>query len=246
MARPSRSPRVSPPSAITGWTGGAYCCWTLHLFHRGPQGLAHIASLPLGKREPDIIRLAPPGGPPIRLADAAFDFWEAPVSLRDRPAPDHPLPLDRPRAGARHRGHAPPGRGRARHRLRRHDRPSEDRPPPEQRITTYPDAAAAIAALRARDWAARGGPHPGVEAARLAACLVYSGHAAEAQRLLRAAWPDGTPGLAETERQIAARLACSPFVAAVRAANPPRAPYTTAACRRDGPDQTAVFALDWR
>jgi hypothetical protein len=122
----------------------------------------------------------------------------------------------------------------------------EDMPPPEQRITTYPDIAAAIAALRARSWTARDGLHPGVEAARLAACLVYAGHASEAQRLLRAAWPDGAPGLAETERQLAARIACSPFAAAVRAANPPRAPYTTAACRPNGPDRTAVFALDWR
>jgi hypothetical protein len=66
--------------------------------------------------------------------------------------------------------------------------------------------------------------HPGVEAARLAACLVYAGHAAEAQGLLRAAWPEGAPGLAETERQLAARIACSPFVAAVRAVNAPARP----------------------
>jgi hypothetical protein len=230
---------------FTGWTGGAYCCWTLHLFHRGPQGLAHIASLPLGKREPDIIRLAPPGGPPIRIADAGFDFWEVPASLATDLHPTIPFrwtgrALEPDIAAMRRPIEAALGTACA-------DMTTiEDQPPAEQRITTYPDAATAILALRARDWAVRGGPHPGVEAARLATCLIYSGQAAEAQRLLRAAWPDGVPGLAETERQIAARLACSPFVAAVRAANPPRAPYTTAACRQDGPDQTAVFALNWR
>jgi hypothetical protein len=109
---------------VTGWTGGAYCCWTLHLLHRGPQGLAQVATLPLGKREPDVVRLAVTGG-----------------------------------------------------------------------------------GLRARDWSTRDGDHPGVETARLAACLLYSGHAAEAQRLLRAAWPEGAPGPPQTERQLAARRA---------------------------------------
>jgi hypothetical protein len=88
--------------------------------------------------------------------------------------------------------------------------------------------------------------HPGVKAARLAAWLIHAGHAGEARRLLRAAWPAEAPGLAETERQLAARIACSPFAGAVRAANPPRAPHTTGACRRNGPDLTAAFALDWR
>ncbi|CAH0152071.1 hypothetical protein [Roseomonas sp. CECT 9278] len=227
---------------FTGWTGGAYCCFTLHLFHRGPQGLAHVASLPLGKREPDIIQL---GGPPIRLADAAFDFWEVPASLATDLHPTIPFrwtgrALEPDIAAMRRPVAAALGTACA-------DMTAiEDRPPADQRITTYPDAATAIAALRAQDWAARRGTHPGVEAARLAACLVYAGQAPEAQRLLRAAWPEGTPGLAETERQLAARIACSPFAAAVRAANPPRAPYTTAACRRDGPDQTAVFGLNWR
>ena len=29
---------------IIGWTGGAYCCWTLHLFRQGAAGLSAIAS----------------------------------------------------------------------------------------------------------------------------------------------------------------------------------------------------------
>lgn len=230
---------------ITGWTGGAYCCWTLHLFRRGPQGLAHVASLPLGKRAPDIIRLTPPGGPPIRLADAAFDFWEAPVSLATDLHPTIPFrwtgrSLEPDIAAMRRPVAAALGTACA-------DMTAvEDRPPAERRIATYPDAAAAVATLRARDWTRPAGTHPGVEAARLAVCLLYAGQAAEGRHLLRAAWPDGAPGLAETERQIAARLACSPFAAAVRAANPPGAPFTTAACRRNGPDRTAVFTLDWR
>lgn len=232
---------------ITGWTGGAYCCWTLHLFHAGPGGLTHIASLPLGKREPDILRLTPPGGAGLRISDAAFDFWEAPVSRATDLHPSIPLrwtgrvlepdldAMRRPVAEALGTACAEMAA-------------PEDMPAPEQRITTYPDLDAAIAALRARDWRAApdGAPHPGVEAARLAACLIHSGHAEEARRLLREAWPAGAPGLRETERQLAARLACSPFAAAVRAVNPPRAPFTTARCRRNGPEQTAVFALDWR
>ncbi len=233
---------------ITGWTGGAYCCWTLHLFRRTAQGLAHVASLPLGKREPDVIRLSPPGGPAIQLADAAFDFWEAPASLATDLHPTIPFrwtgralepdvaAMRRPAAAALRTAcvdmAAPEGM-----------------PSPEQRVATFADSEAAIAALRGRDWSRGAGtpaPHPGVEAARLAACLIYSGQAVEARRLLRAAWPEGVPGLAETERQIAARLACSPFVAAVRAANPPGAPYVGGRCSRAGPDQTAVFALNWR
>ena len=240
-------PAAPEAIGVTGWSGGAYCCWTLHLFQRGPQGLRHVASLPLGKRDPTDIRLAPPGGPPILLADAAFDFWEAPVSLAADLGPTIPFrwtgqalrpdldAMRRPVAaalGTACAGMMAPG----------------DLPAPEARIATYPDSAAAIAALRARDWGRPRGneAHPGVEAARLAACLIYSGQAEEAQRLLRAAWPDGAPGLAETERQLAARLACSPFAAAVRSVNPPGAPFTRMRCRPEGPEQTAVFALDWR
>ena len=232
---------------ITGWTGGAYCCWTLHLFRPGPQGLAHIASLPLGKREPDLIRLSPPGGPAIQVVDAAFDFWDAPMSRATDLHPTVPLRwtgrrLEPDVAAMRRPVAAALGTACV-------DMAAPDgMPPPEQAITTYASAEAAIATLRARDWNTRpdGAPHPGVEAARLAACLVYSGRAAEARDLLRAAWPAGAPGLAETERQLAARLACSPFAAAVRAANPPGAPFTTARCDRRSPDQPAVFALDWR
>jgi hypothetical protein len=232
---------------FTGWTGGAYCCWTLHLFRRGPQGLTHIASLRLGKREPDVLRLAPPGHDGIILADAEFDFWEAPASLAANLHPAVPLrwtgrALEPDRAAMRRPVAAALGTACLETAV------PEGVPPPEQRVTTYASPEAAIAALRARDWTVRGGreAHPGVEAARLAACLVYSGHAAEARRLLREAWPAGEPGLSETERQVAARLACSPFAAAVRAINPPGAPYLGARCNRTGADQTAVFALDWR
>ncbi|MBR0651883.1 hypothetical protein GXW78_19600 [Roseomonas terrae] len=230
---------------ITGWSGGAYCCWTLHLFRQGPTGLAHVASLPLGKREPDIIRLAPPAGPPISIADAGFDFWEAPISLAADLHPTIPFrwtgrALEPDGVAMRRPVAAALGTACADMTV------SEDRPPPEQRVATYPDLDAAIAALRAGDWTTRNGRHPGVEAARLAACLIYSGHAAEAQRLLRQAWPPDAPGLPETERQLAARLACSPFAAAVRAANAPGAPYLGGRCAPDGPDRTAVFGLGWR
>ncbi len=232
---------------ITGWTGGAYCCWTLHLFRRGPQGLAHIASLPLGKREPDVLRLAPPGHNGIVLADAGFDFWEAPGSLAANLHPAVPLrwtgrALEPDQAAMRRPVAAALGTACLETTV------LEDFPPPEERVTSYPSLEAAIAALRAGDWSIRHGrgTHPGVEAARLAACLIYSGHAGEARRLLREAWPAGAPGLAETERQLTARLACSSFVAAVRAVNPPGAPYLGARCTRNGADQTAVFALDWR
>ena len=232
---------------ITGWTGGAYCCWTLHLFRQGPNGLDRIASLPLGKREPDIIRLNPPGSTAIRLADAEFDFWDVPASLAADLHPTIPFRWTgrrlEPDLAAMRRPVAE-ALGTACTEMAAPD----DMPAPERRITTYPGLTAAIAALRARDWRIPRdrSPHAGVEAARLAACLIYSGHATEAQRLLREAWPAGVRGLAETERQIAARLACSPFAAAVRAVNPPGAPFTTARCNRDGPDQTAIFALNWR
>ena len=68
----------------------------------------------------------------------------------------------------------------------------------------------------------------------------------EARRLLRTVWPEGVPGLAETERQITARLACSPFIGAVRAANPPGAPYLGGRCAPNSPAHTALYALNWR
>jgi hypothetical protein len=230
---------------IIGWTGGAYCCWTLHLFHQGAGGLARIASLPLGKRDPDEIRLTPPGGPAIQLADAGFDFWEAPVSLAADLHPTIPFhwsgrALEPDIAAMRRPVAAALGTACVEMAA------PEDLPPPEQRITTYADPDAVLAALRRQDWHSPTGRHPGVEAARLAACLIYAGHAAEAQRLLRAAWPTDVPGLAETERQIVARIACSPFAAAVRAANAPGAPLLGGNCRPDGPDQVAVFGLGWR
>lgn len=231
---------------ITGWTGGAYCCWTLHLFRQGAGGLAHIASLPLGKREPVVIRLSPLGGPPVQIADAAFDFWEAPASLATDLHPTIPMrwtgrALEPDVAAMRRPVAAALGTACAEMAA------PEDMPPPERRIATHDGVDAAIAALRAQDWEARPRTrHPGVEAARLAACLVYAGHAAEAQRLLRAAWPATAPGLPETERQLAARLACSPFAGAVQAANAPGAPYLGARCAPRGADQTAVFAMGWR
>ncbi|MBR0679071.1 hypothetical protein GXW74_01105 [Roseomonas eburnea] len=233
---------------VTGWTGGAYCCWTLHLFRQGAQGLAHVASLPFGKREPEEVRLSPPGGPAILLSDAVFDFWEAPVSLAADLSPTVPFrwtgrALEPDTAAMRRPVTAALGTACT-------DMAApEDQPPPEQRFATYPDSAAAITALRAADWAARPGGrarHPGVEAARIAVCLIYAGHADEARRLLRAVWPEGAAGLPETERQIAGRLACSPFRDAVRAVNATGAPFLGARCRRNGPDQTAVFALGWR
>ncbi|NKE15678.1 hypothetical protein GWK15_01870 [Roseomonas oryzicola] len=233
---------------ITGWTGGAYCCWTLHLFRRTPQGVAHVASLPLGKREPDVIRLAVPGGPAVQVADAAFDFWEAPASLATDLHPTVPFRWTgqalEPDVAAMRRPIAA-ALGTACIEMAA----PADMPPPERRVATYPDTEAAIADLGGREWS-RGpgatGPHPGVEAARLATCLIYSGQAAEARRLLRTVWPEGVPGLAETERQITARLACSPFVAAVRAANPNGAPYVGGRCTPNSPAQTALYALNWR
>lgn len=233
---------------ITGWTGGAYCCWTLHLVRPVEGRLAHVASLPLGKREPGILRLVPPGATTIRLADAEFDFWEVPASLATDLHPTIPFRwtgrrLEPDRDAMRRPVEEALGTACA-------DMTApEDMPPPERRIATYPDIGTAIAALRSRDWSTQPGartPHPGVEAARLAACLIYAGHAGEARRLLHEAWPDGQPGLAETERQLTARLACSPFAAAVRAVNAAGAPFLGGRCDRDGPAQTAVFALGWR
>ncbi|WP_347542528.1 hypothetical protein [Roseomonas sp. CAU 1739] len=233
-------------TGITGWTGGAYCCWTLHLFRADAGTLQHIGSLPLGKREPSEIRLPPPGGgPSILLADAAFDFWEAPISRSTDLHPTVPFRwtgrrLEPDVAAMRRPVTAALGTACVEMAA------PADRPPPEQRVTTYPDLAAALASLRAADWNAQRGTHPGVEAARLAACLIYAGHAAEAQRLLSEAWPPGSAGLPETERQLAARLACSPFVAAVRAANAPGAPYLSGRCAPRGNDQTALYRLGWR
>jgi hypothetical protein len=113
-------------------------------------------------------------------------------------------------------------------------------------LSAYADLESAARTLQQADWSRDGRigrRHPAAEAARLAACLIYSGEAEAAQRLLRSGWPPGQPGLRETERQLAARLACSPWAAAIRRLNGPKAPYVGSRCRPMGRDQVAVHSV---
>lgn len=201
-------------TGITGWSGGAYCCWTLHVFARTAQGLAHAGDIPLGKRSPQNLRLQAPDSTLIRIADPAHDFWDYVGSLGADIGPLVPFAWNGSRLAAD---------GAA--------------------MRAGPECSAPPAAEPAA-WArfAPGQPHPATELARVALCRVYAGQAAAAMQVL-AAFPAGEQPLrAATERQMKARLACSTNVAVLRRING-QTPLIPARCRAEGPDHTAVATV---
>lgn len=201
-------------TGITGWSGGAYCCWTLHVFARTPQGLAHAGDIPLGKRSPERLRLQAPDSTAIRIADPAHDFWDYVGSLGADIGPSVPFGWDGRRLAA------------------------------DAAAMRAAPACPAPAASDATAWSrfTPGQPHPATDLARLALCQVYAGQAAAALSVL-AAFPAGEQPLrAATERQMKARLACSTHAALLRRING-QTPLLPARCRPDGPDHTAVATL---
>lgn len=201
-------------TGITGWSGGAYCCWTLHVFARTAQGLAHAGDIPLGKRSPERFRLQASDSRAIRIADPAHDFWDYVGSLGADIGPLVPFGWDGRRLSAD---------------------AAAMRAAPE-----CPAPAAAEPSAWSRF--APGQPHPATELARIALCRIYAGQAAAATQLL-ASFPAGEQALRlATERQMKARLACSTHAAVLRRLNG-ATPLIPSRCRSDGPDQTAVATL---
>ena len=232
---------------VIGWTGGAYCCWTLHVFARSQAGLVPAGSFRLGKIEPQLFQPQRPDEAFLRVPDPTLDFWDFLGGRGADIAPGIPLRWDGRRLT--------PDPGRMRHAAAAAlsgtacDRPIDPVALAEARGGSAPPRrfatpAAAAATLRAEDWS-RTPPAfplaPATEAALLAACLVYAGNALAARDLLQAAFPEAeaTRRIA-TERQLAARLPCSPYIATLRILNGPGAPFLQGQCRRRSRDRGAV------
>lgn len=222
LARPLRPMPDTPVlSGITAWSGGAYCCWTLHVFAHTAQGLSHAGDIPLGKRSPENLWLQGPDSPVILIADPAHDFWDYVGSLGANIGPMVPFAWD----GRRLAADAAAMRG--------------------QSDTVC--GALARADFAERDPAAwsrftPGQSHPATELARLALCRIYAGDAASVAPILSAFPAEEVALRAATERQINARLACSIHAPVLRRING-RMPLIPATCRQNNPDQTAVATL---
>ncbi|HEY4249565.1 MAG TPA: hypothetical protein VGM87_00105 [Roseomonas sp.] len=224
--------------AFSGWSGGAYCCWTLEAFVQGPQSLTHAGSIALGARDPQRILLQRADGTALHVADAAHDFWDYVGGLGANIGPPVPYMLERQRlvpdvAAMRQTVEAAIGGATCSPLWA-----PGGSPPPTPRYASLPEVAGM---LRAADWSRfqPGRPHPATEAARLSLCLIYAGQAAAVQEVL-AAFPQERAALrTATERQITARIACSPLAPALRRLNPDSA-FAQAPCRPRSPDQTAV------
>ncbi|MBR0653797.1 hypothetical protein [Plastoroseomonas arctica] len=203
-------------TGITGWSGGAYCCWTLHVFARTAQGLAHAGDIPLGKRSPEHLRLQEPDSTLIRIADPAHDFWDYVSSLGADIGPLVPFAWDGRRLAAD---------AAAMRRASAADCPAVPTPDPGSWSRFNP-----------------GQPNPATELARASLCRIYIGQAASVDQVL-ALFPAEERALREaTERQMKARLACSTHAAILRRIND-RTPLIPTTCRQNGPDYTAVSTL---
>jgi len=222
-----------PALLVRGWSGGAYCCFTLHVLRQAAAGWSVIGSFDMGKHED--ARPLREGGL-LWFADGDFDFWDdsvaratdlrtpLPYSLRNGRLTIDEAAMRRPVAEALGaaclaRGGAAPG-------------------PP-----SFATLEEAIAGLSAGAWGedprTRRSWRPEAEFARRGLCLLHAGHGDEALRLLQA-WPADRPGSEATVRQIRARLACSGSRPALRRLNGEAHPWLTGDCGALRQDLTAV------
>ena len=208
---------------VRGWSGGAYCCFTLHILRHSDVGWHLIASIPTGKAE----ALAPlRDGALFWLPDSNFDFWDIGVSLGTDLRP--PIPWSwhdgrfAPRLAAMRRpawealGEACTRRGQA-----------SGSPPAfaslEAAMTTLPQGSWSQDPRGARSW------RPEAEFARRALCLLHAGHGDAALQLMTA-WPVDRPQRDLTLRQLRARLLCGGFLAELRMLNGAAHPWLSGSC----------------
>lgn len=224
-----------PALLVRGWSGGSYCCFTLHVMRRARSGWAVIGSFGMGKSEDATPRRE---GRVLWLADGDFDFWDMETGrATDLRIPlaysllNGRLALD---AGAMRRpasealGEACLLRGGAR--------------PGVPGFGSLEEAAAGLAAGEwGQDPRTRRSWRPEAEFARRGLCLLYAGHGEAASRLLDA-WPANIPGREATLRQLTARLACSGARPTLRLLNGHAHPWLGAACGAVQADLNAVFA----
>ncbi len=224
----------TPGLVVRGWSGGAYCCFTLHVFQRTQRGYVLAGSFVTGKAE--AAQLATDGAI-FWLPDGAFDFWDVgagrsndlmpPIALRftqGRLRPD-PEAMRRPLADAL--GDSCTARGQNR----------------SSRVPHFTGLEAAIAELPAGTWGSNPGGdnwRPEAEIPRRALCLLYAGHG-DAAIAMFGAWPAAQRHRAAAERQLRARLLCeSATLPALRALNPDH-PWLAGECTPAMQDDTTAL-----
>ncbi len=232
-ARPMAPIGGRPALLVRGWSGGAYCCFTLHVMRRTRNGWDVIGSFAVGKQEETV---------PVRegrllwIAENELDFWDMDVAR----ATDLRVPV----AYSLQNGRLMPDVAAMR-------RPQEealgDACPARGGVTRgvpgFASLAAAAAGLAAGEWGqdprTRRSWRPEAEHARRALCLLYAGHGDAAMQLLDS-WPDERRGHDATRRQITARLACTGLRPVLRALNRPDHPWLVGDCGALQGDLTAL------
>ena len=162
---------AGPDAIVTGWTGGAHCCFVIHAFwlaHDFRQQVIPVLDNDEAGFLPD--ESGPDTPPKLRVGDFTFAYWRA--SFADSPAPTVIFRFD-PLAGR----YAP-------------DIAAMRKPVPD-------DVAIAAMAKEIRD-AERDLPKGGSPPAPLLwkdmLDLIYSGNAPAARRLFDMAWPEDREG----------------------------------------------------
>ena len=162
---------AGPDAIVTGWTGGAHCCFTLHalwLAHDFRQQIIPVMDNDETGFLPD--ERGPDAPPKLRFGDFTFAYWRA--SFADSPAPTVIFRFDPPTGR-----YAP-------------DIDAMRKPAPD-------DAAVAAMAKEIRD-AERDLPKGDSPPAPLLwkdmLDLIYSGNAPAARRLFDMAWPEDREG----------------------------------------------------
>lgn len=225
----------APGLVVRGWSGGAYCCFTLHVFQRTPRGYVLAGSFSTGKAQE--ARLLPDGAI-FWVPDGAFDFWDVGAGRATDLAPPLALRLTR---------------GRLRADAEAMRQPMEDAlgnactqrgQLADRRVPHFTSIETALLQLPAGRWGTSpGGEHwrPEAELPRRALCLLYAGHG-DAALAMMAAWPAGQAHREPALRQLRARLLCETAALPVLRALNPDHPWLTGECTPAMRDDTIALS----
>ena len=171
---------TGPDLIVTASTGGAHCCYTIHVLWTGPKLREQV--IPVLDND-EVGFLTQSDGPPkLRFGDFSFAYWRA--SFADSPAPSVILHFDSA--------------------AKRYDVDVEAMraaPPDDSAL-----AGMAAEIKKAESDLPKGDKPPAPLLWSHMLDLIYSGNAASARRLLDLAWPDGRKGKDEFVACFAAKL----------------------------------------
>jgi len=171
---------AGPDLIVTAWTGGAHCCYTIHVLWAGPKLREQVIPV-LDNDEAGF--LAQSGGPPkLRFGDFNFAYWRA--SFADSPAPSVILHFDS--AAKRYEVNIEAMRAA---------------PPDDAAL-----AGMAAEIQKAESDLPKGDKPPAPLLWSHMLDLIYSGNADSARRLLDLAWPAGRSGKDEFAACFTAKL----------------------------------------